>query len=111
MGASDSSIPLHFVYAKKSRGCGTEVHCDCPVYSSTPKVCHHSLAAADDISILSDYLTFLQKTKDVALNPSTLISNELMDIAVAFTLTSLFNHQYEQLLFSITNAILFLTCS
>ena len=34
-----------------------EVHCDCPVYSSTPKVCQHALAAAEDMGILSDYLT------------------------------------------------------
>ena len=77
MSATDTSTPPHFVYAKKSRGCGTEVHCDCPVYSSTPKVCQHSLAAADDMGILSDYLAFLRKTKAVALNLSTLISNEL----------------------------------
>ena len=57
----DSSTPSHFVYAKKSGRHGTEVHCDCPVYSSTLKVCQHSLAAADDIGILSNYLTFLKK--------------------------------------------------
>ena len=34
----DGSIPPHFVYAKKTAGYGTEVHCDCPEYSSTPKV-------------------------------------------------------------------------
>jgi len=65
--------PSHFVYTKKVQGCGIEVHCDCPVYSST----QHSLAAADDMGILSDYLTFLRKTKAVALNLSALISNEL----------------------------------
>ena len=54
-----------------------EVHCDCPVYSSTPKVCQHALAAAEDMGILSHYLTFLRKTKAVALNLSTLISKEL----------------------------------
>ena len=75
--ATDTSTPPHFVYAKKSQGCCTEVHRDCPVYSSTPKVCQHSLAAADDMGILSDYLAFLRKTKAVALNLSTLISNEL----------------------------------
>ena len=73
----DGSMPPHFVYAKKSGGHGTEVHCDCPVYSSTPKVCRHSLAAADDMGILSDYLTFLRKTKAIGLNLSTLISKEL----------------------------------
>ena len=73
----DGSIPPHFVYAKKTAGYGTEVRCDCPVYSSTPKVCQHSLAAADDIGILSDYLTFLRKTKAVGLILSTLISKEL----------------------------------
>ena len=77
--ASDNTAPPHFVYAKKSRGNGhgTEVHCDCPVYSSTPKVCQHSLAAADDMGILTDYLTFLRKTKAVSLKMSSLISSEL----------------------------------
>jgi len=55
----DTSTPPHYVHTKKSQGCGTEVHCNCPVYSSTPKVCQHSLAAADDMGVLSDYLTFL----------------------------------------------------
>ena len=73
----DGSMPPHFVYTKKSGGHGTEVRCDCPVYSSTPKVCQHSLAAADDMGILSDYLTFLRKTKSIGLNLSTLISKEL----------------------------------
>lgn len=72
----DSSKAPHFVYAKKS-GHGTEEHCDCPVYSSTPKVCLHSLAAADDMGVLSEYLVFLRKTKAVGLNLSTLISKEL----------------------------------
>ena len=73
----DGSMPPHFVYAKKSGRHGTEVRCDCPVYSSTPKVCQHSLAAADDMGILSDYLTFVRKIKSIGLNLSTLISKEL----------------------------------
>ena len=73
----DGLMPPHFVHAKKSGGHDTEVCCDCPVYSSTPKVCQHSLAATDDMGILSDYLTFLRKTKSIGLNLSTLISKEL----------------------------------
>ena len=73
----DSSVPPHFVYAKKSGGDGTEVHCDCPVYSSTPKVCQHSLAAAEDMNILNDYLAFIRKIKTGGLNLSALISKEL----------------------------------
>ena len=55
----------------------TEVHCDCPVYSSTPKVCQHSLAAAEDMGILKEYLIFLSRTKAAGLNISSLISKEL----------------------------------
>jgi len=42
---------------------GTELKCDCPVYRSTPNVCQHALAAAEDLCILPDYLQWLQKTK------------------------------------------------
>lgn len=62
---------------KKVKSGGTEVHCDCPVYSSTPKVCQHSLAAAEDMGILKDYLIFLSHTKAAGLNISSLISKEL----------------------------------
>jgi len=74
---SDRSTPPHFVYSKKTRSGGTEVHCDCPVYSSTPKVCHHSLAAAEDMGILKEYLLFISKIKTAGLNISSLISKEL----------------------------------
>lgn len=43
--------PPHFVYSKKSKQ-GIEVNCDCPVYRSTPNVCQHSLAAAEDYGCL-----------------------------------------------------------
>ena len=38
--------PPHFVYSKKSAS-GVEVHCDCPVFRSTPNICQHSLAGAE----------------------------------------------------------------
>lgn len=40
--------PPHFVFSKK---CGQtmEVHCDCPIFRSTPK---HALAAAEDMGLL-----------------------------------------------------------
>lgn len=77
-GATSSKgvIPPPFVYSKKS-GTGVEVHCDCPVFRSTPKVCQHSLAAAEHMGITSQYLAWVRKTKSVGLNLSNLISKEL----------------------------------
>ena len=65
----------HLVYSKKAK-VGIEVHCDCPVYSSTPKVCQHCLAAAKDMGVLSDYLLWVGKIKGPALNLSNLIAKE-----------------------------------
>ena len=75
--ASSSSgvMAPHFVYSKKAK-VGIEVHCDCPVYSSTPKVCQHCLAAAKDMGVLSDYLLWVGKIKGPALNLSNLIAKE-----------------------------------
>ena len=38
IASCDTSTPTHFAYARKARRCGIEVHCDCPVYSRTPRV-------------------------------------------------------------------------
>ena len=75
--SGNNSTPPHFVFSKKVKSGGTEVHCDCPVYSSTPKVCQHSLAAAEDMGNLKEYLIFLSHTKAAGLNISSLISKEL----------------------------------
>ena len=50
--------------------------CDCPVYRSSPHVCQHALAAADDIGILDAYLQWLRKTKK-GLNISRLIDDKI----------------------------------
>jgi len=50
------------------------LQCDCPVYRSTPNVCQHALAAAEDLCILPDYLQWLRKTKKT-LNLSQLIAD------------------------------------
>ena len=68
--------PPHFVYSKKSAS-GVEVHCDCPVFRSTPNICQHSLAGAEDMGLLNDYLVWVRKTKAAALNLSNLISQEV----------------------------------
>ena len=72
--------PPHFVYSKKSAA-GVEVHCDCPVFRSTPNICQHSLAGAEDMGLLSDYLVWVRKTKGIALNLSNLISKEVPKLA------------------------------
>ncbi len=54
--------PPYFVYDKKSAS-GVEVHCDCQIFRSTPSVCQHSLAAAEDMGVLSEYLVWVRKTK------------------------------------------------
>lgn len=57
-----SVVPPHFVYSMKL-ALGVEVHGDCPVYHSARNVCQHSLAAAEDMGVLSeceenkDYMT------------------------------------------------------
>ena len=68
--------PPHFVYSKKSAS-GVEVHCDCPVYRSTPNICQHSLAGTEDMGLLNNYLVWVRKTKGIALNLSNLISQEV----------------------------------
>ena len=47
------------------------------MYSSTLKVCQHSLAAAEDMKVLSDYLLWVGKIKGPALNLSNLIASEV----------------------------------
>ena len=58
------------------RKVGNEVKCDCPVYCSSPHVCQHALAAADDLGILDAYLQWLRKTKK-GLNISQLIADKI----------------------------------
>ena len=74
--SSKGVVQPHFVYSKKS-GAGNEVHCYCSIYSSTPNLCLHSLAAAEDMGVINDYLAWVRKTKAIGLNLSNLISNEL----------------------------------
>ena len=59
---SEKSDPPHYVSMYK-RKVGVEVKCDCPVYRSTPNICQHALAAADDLKYLAEYLLWVQKTK------------------------------------------------
>ena len=61
-GCQGKHTPPHFVYSEVRKG-GTEVRCDCPVFKSTPNVCQHALAAAEDICVLPDYLDWVSKTK------------------------------------------------
>ena len=53
------------------------MHCDCPVFRSTPNICQHSLAGAEDIGLLNDYLVWVRKTNATALNLSNHISQEV----------------------------------
>lgn len=76
-GCSSKSIaPPHFVFSKKL-GATVQVHCDCAIYKSTPNVCQHSLATAENMGILKEYLDWVQKTKAKGLNLSTLIANDI----------------------------------
>ena len=61
--------PPHFVYSEDRKG-GKEVKCDCPVFKSTPNICQHALAAAEDMSILFDYLQWVKKPKSLLTCPS-----------------------------------------
>ena len=45
----------HYVCSVK-HATGTEVKCDCPVYRSSPNICEHAHATAEDLQVLSDYL-------------------------------------------------------
>ena len=65
--------PPHFVYCE-DRKTGKEVRCDCPVFKSTPNICQHALAAAEDMSSLFEYLEWVRKTKK-SCNLSQLISH------------------------------------
>lgn len=47
------------------------------VYRSTPNVCQHSLAAAEDMGVLDEYLVWVRKSKATGLN--LLISKEQQD--------------------------------
>ncbi len=68
--------PPHFVYSKKS-GPGMEVRCDCSVFKSTPNICEHSLATAENMGTLKEYLNWVRKTKAKGLNLSVLIAKEV----------------------------------
>ena len=55
---------------------GTEVKCDCPVYCSSPNICQHALAAAEDLQVLSDYLLWVRRSKK-SPNLSQLIASSV----------------------------------
>jgi len=65
----------HHVYMQK-HPVGVQVKCDCPVYSSSPNICQHALATADDLQILPDYLLWVRRTKKGA-NLSQLIASSV----------------------------------
>lgn len=76
--SSRSVVPPHFVYSKKSgRGPLMEVHCDCAMYRSTPNICHHALAGAEDMNCVEEYVMWVRKTKSSGLNLSTLIAKDI----------------------------------
>ena len=65
----------HYVCSVK-HAIGTEVKCDCPVYRSSPNICQHALAAAEDLEVLSDYLLWVRRTKK-SPNLSQLIASSV----------------------------------
>ena len=67
-------VPPHYVCAEQCK-VGMEVKCNCPVYKSTPSICQHTLAAAQDMMILPQYITWVRKTK--SLNLSQLIADSV----------------------------------
>ena len=50
-----TNSPPHFV-SHEVHKVGTEVKCDCPVYHSTPNICQHALAVAEDLNLINEYL-------------------------------------------------------
>ena len=60
----------------RPRKVGIEVKCDCPVYRTSPNLCQHSLAAAEDMNILPDYIQWIHKTKKT-LNLSLLVADHI----------------------------------
>ena len=56
------NVPPHFVLAE-ARKIGTEVRCNCPVYRSSPNICQHALAAAEDLGVLPKFLQWVRKIK------------------------------------------------
>ena len=67
--------PPHFVSCEVCK-VGTEVKCDCPVYRSTPNICQHALAVAEDLNLINEYLRWIQQTKKSS-NLSLLIADAL----------------------------------
>ena len=63
----------HYVTVHK-RKVGTEVKCNCPVYRSSPNICQHALATAEDLCILSEYMHWVRRTKK-SVNLSQLIAD------------------------------------
>ena len=72
---SDKTDPPHFVSMCR-RKVGVEVKCDCPVFRSTPNICQHALATAEDLKCLAEYLQWVRKTKRSA-NLSRLIADAI----------------------------------
>ena len=69
------NVPPRFVSAE-ARKIGTEVRCDCPVYRSSPNICQHALAAAEDLGVLPKFLQWVRKTKKSS-NLSLLIADSV----------------------------------
>lgn len=65
----------HYVCSVKHTT-GTEVKCDCSVYRSSPNICQHALATAEDLQVLSGYLLWVKRTKK-GPNLSQLIASSL----------------------------------
>ena len=69
------NVPPHFVSAE-ARKIATEVRCDCPVYRSSPNICQHALAAAEDLGVLPKFLQWVRKTMKSS-NLSLLIADSV----------------------------------
>ena len=69
------NVPPHFVSAE-ARKIGTELRCNCPVYRSSPNICQHALAAAENLGVLPKFLQWVCKTKKSS-NLSLLIADSV----------------------------------
>ena len=67
--------PLHVT--TKGTMTGTAFHCSCFVYRSSPTLCQHCLAAAEDMGMLGEYLQWVRSSKKALCNISQVLVNSI----------------------------------
>ena len=73
--SAGKSPPLHVTTKRTMTGIAFQ--CSCFVYRSSPNLCQHCIAAAEDMGMLEEYLQWVRSSKKTACNISQLLADSI----------------------------------